>query len=79
MIWFVSTKTCHYRPQTCPVNKLLVVKCDWTGIYKQVKGHLMEELRGYYFKYVDRKFRTPKKIAVPMYLNQFVLALNEIF
>jgi hypothetical protein len=70
---------CHYRPQTCPVNKLPGVNCDWTGIYKDVKQHLLEKHRDGCYKYVVGKFRALKNIATPMSLSQFVIALNEVF
>jgi hypothetical protein len=70
---------CHYRPQPCPVNELTVVKCDWTGIYQDIKEHLMEKHPSGCYKYVDGKFRTLKYITAPMCLSQFVLAMNEAF
>jgi hypothetical protein len=70
---------CHYRPQTCPMNKLPVVKCDWFGIYRDIKEHLMEKHSGGCYKYVDGKFRALKNIAAPFCASQFVLALNEVF
>jgi hypothetical protein len=70
---------CHYRPQTCPWNKLTAVKCDWTGIYQDIKEHLMEKHRGSCYKYVDGEIRTEPKISAFVSLFQFVLALNEVF
>jgi hypothetical protein len=70
---------CHYRPQTCSVKKLTAVKRDWTGIYQDIKEHLMEEHPGDCYKYRDGKFRTLKYIAARMCVSQFVLALNEVF
>jgi hypothetical protein len=70
---------CQYRPLTCPVSKLPVVKCDWIGIYKDIRKHLMEKHRDVCYKYVDGKFRVLKNIAAPMSLSQFVIALNEVF
>ena len=70
---------CHYRPQKCPAYKLPNVKCSWTGIYKDIKKHLMEKHRGDCYEYIDGKSRVLKNIAARMSLSQFVFALNEVF
>jgi E3 ubiquitin-protein ligase SIAH1 len=70
---------CHYRPQTCPACQRLNVKCGWTGIYNDIKKHLMEKHRGECYEYVDGKFRVLRNIEPCMILSQFVLALNEVF
>jgi hypothetical protein len=61
------------------VNKLTAVKCDWTGIYQDIKEHVMEKHRGVCYKYVDRNLMALEKIAARMSVSQFVLALNEVF
>jgi E3 ubiquitin-protein ligase SIAH1 len=33
---------CRYIPQPCPVNKLNLGTCAWTGISSNIKSHLME-------------------------------------
>jgi len=70
---------CHYRPQTCPAYKLPNLQCSWTGIYDDVKKHLMENHRGECYEYVAGKFRAMKGIAPFMSVSQFVFALNEVF
>jgi hypothetical protein len=70
---------CHYRPQACPVNKMPGVKCDWTGIYKDIKKHLMEKHRGNCYEYVDGEIRNLKNNTARLCVCQFVFALNEVF
>jgi hypothetical protein len=70
---------CHYRPQTCPVNKLPNVKCDWTGIYQDIKEHLMEKHPSDCYENVDGEIRNLKHISARMCVCQFVFALNEVF
>jgi hypothetical protein len=69
----------HSRPQTCPVNKLPNVKCDWPGFYKDIKKHLMEEHPRDCYGNVDGKIRKLKHISARMCVCQFVFALNEVF
>jgi hypothetical protein len=72
-------KRCHYRPQTCPANNLPNVKCDWAGIYKDLKEHLMEKHPGDCYGNVDGEIRNLKHISARMCVCQFVFALNEVF
>jgi len=70
---------CHYRPQPCPACQRLNVQCSWTGIYNNIKKHLMEKHLGECYEYVGGKFRVLKNIEPCMILSQFVFALNEVF
>ena len=41
--------TCRYSPQICPIAKLAIGNCSWTGSYNDIKGHLQENhLEGCY-------------------------------
>jgi hypothetical protein len=70
---------CHYRPQPCPVDKLPAIKCDWTGIYQDIKKHLIEKHPGECHKYVDRDVVYLNKIPVHFCVSRYVLQLNEVF
>jgi hypothetical protein len=69
---------CRYSPQVCPVTKLAIGNCSWTGIYSDIKGHLKENHLEVCCEYVEGDF---KYIC---YLNdmkffRFIFAYNEIF
>lgn len=69
---------CHHRPQTCPVPKVSNAQCNWTGIYDDIKIHLVQQHRGVCYEYIEREFRN--MIILPdMIRYQFLFALNEVF
>jgi hypothetical protein len=70
---------CRYRPQTCPLNKIPNLKCEWTGIYDNIKQHLMDKHPGDCYEYVDGEIRNLKNIAARMCVCQFVFALSQVF
>jgi E3 ubiquitin-protein ligase SIAH1 len=70
---------CHYRSQACPSSKVSFVKCSWSGIYDDIKEHLMEHHHDTCYEYVPGKFIIMKNIEPHMILSQFVFALNEVF
>ena len=70
---------CHYLPQTCPVYKVSNVQCNWTGIYINIKTHLMEQHRGVCCEYIEGKFTSMMTIFPSMFVFQFAFALNEVF
>jgi len=70
---------CHYLPQTCPASKLSNEQCSWTGIFNDIKKHLMEQHRGCCYEYIEGKFRVLRNFAACMSVSKFVFAFNEIF
>jgi len=71
--------TCRYSPQVCPVAKLAIGNCMWTGSYSDIKGHLQEN----HFEICDEcaegsiKFRC--RLTDDMWRPSFIFAHNEVF
>ena len=71
--------TCLYIPQVCPVAKLAIGKCSWTGSYSDMKGHLKENHLEECWEYVEGDFKFIHKITNEMKFFCFIFAHNEIF
>ena len=70
---------CHYHPQTCPVSNLSNVQCSWTGLYHNIKTHLIQQHRGVCCEYIEGKFTTMMTLFTGIFVPKFVFALNEVF
>jgi len=73
---------CRYIPQVCPVAKLAIGKCSWTGSYDDIKGHLEENHLEVCCEYVEGDFKFLYNL--PSYgsgikLFCFIFAYNEVF
>jgi hypothetical protein len=77
--------TCQYIPQVCPVAKLAIGKCSWTGSYKDIKGHLKENHLEECCEYIEGDFKficnLPfySTVSSNMKLFCFLFAYNEVF
>jgi hypothetical protein len=70
--------TCRYSPQVCPVAKLAIGKCSWTGIYSDIKGHLQENHLEECCEYVEDDFKYIYEFS-DMKFFRFIFAYNETF
>ena len=71
--------TCRYIPQVCPVAKLAIGKCSWTGSYDGVKGHLQENHLEVCCEYVGDEFKFIHKLSNYTKIFCFIFAYNEVF
>ena len=72
-------ETCRYIPQVCPVAKLAIGKCSWTGSYNDIKGHLKENHLEKCCEYVEGDFKFIYKLTFDLKDFCFIFAYNEIF
>jgi len=70
--------TCRYSPQVCPVAKLAIGNCSWTGSYNDIKGHLQENHLEECCEYVEGDFKYVYEFSDMKYFR-FIFAYNEIF
>jgi len=70
--------TCRYSPQVCPVAKLAIGNCSWTGSYSDIKGHLQENHPEVCCEYVEGDFKYIYQFSY-MKFFRFIFAYNEIF
>jgi len=70
--------TCRYSPQKCPVAKLAIGNCSWTGSYNDIKGHLQENHLEGCCEHVEGDFKYIYKFCC-MKFFRFIFAYNEIF
>jgi len=71
--------TCQYTPQVCPVAKLVIGKCSWTGSYSDIKGHLKENHLEECCEYVECDFKFISRLTDNMKFFCFIFAYNEVF
>jgi hypothetical protein len=69
---------CCYSPQICPVAKLAIGNCSWTGGYNNMKGHLQERHLEGCSEYVEGDIKYIYKFS-DMNFFRFIFAYNEIF
>ena len=72
---------CDYNPQPCPVNKLKLGNCTWTGISSSMTSHLKKAHRHKCMKYYGLG-----KGSIPIWVVtrdakhfKFILADNDVF
>ena len=70
---------CPYNQQACPVAKLAIGICSWTGSYKDMKVHLQENHFEGCREYVEGDFKFLYNLTVGMNLFCFIFAYNEVF
>ena len=73
---------CRYIPQKCPVAKLAIGNCSWTGSYNDMKGHLKEDHPEECCEYVEGEFKFLYNLhsyGASIRLFCFIFAYNEIF
>jgi hypothetical protein len=70
---------CLYIPQVCPVAKLAIGHCSWTGSYSDIKGHLEEKHLEQCCEYVEGDFKFLYKLTDGMKCYCFMFAYNEVF
>jgi len=70
--------SCRYSPRVCPVAKLAIGNCSWTGSYNDMKGHLQENHLQVCCEYVEGDFKYIYKFSGMKYFR-FIFAYNEIF
>jgi hypothetical protein len=72
--------TCSYRPQTCPVDYLMLKRiCTWTGTTKDVKKHLQTAHANLCIDYNHDYYMEFSSSHPSNYRYKFVFAYNEIF
>jgi len=71
--------TCRYIPQVCPVAKLAIGKCSWSGSYDDIKGHFQENHLGVCCEYVEGDFKIIYSLTTGMKYFSFIFAYNEVF
>jgi len=71
--------TCRYIPQVCPVAKLAIRNCSWTGMYNDIKEHLKENHLEECCEYVEGDVKFIYNLTVGMKLFCFIFAHNEVF
>ena len=71
--------TCLYSQQVCPVAKLAIGTCSWTGSRKDIKGHLQENHLEVCCEYVEGEVKFIHKLDTYMKLFCFIFAYNEVF
>jgi len=65
---------CLYIPQECPVAKLAIGKCSWTGSYNDIKGHLEENHLEECCEYAEGEFKFLYKLTSYMKSFCFIFA-----
>ena len=75
----VHEATCRYIPQVCPVAKLGIGICSWSGSYNDIKAHLEENHFEECCEYVEGDCKFTFRLAGDMIYPRFLFAYNEIF
>ena len=70
---------CLYSQQVCPVAKLAIGTCSWTGSYKDMKAHLKENHFEGFCEYVESDVKFIYNLTAGMKLFCFIFAYNEVF
>jgi hypothetical protein len=71
---------CKYGQLTCPANKLRgSIRCDWIGIYSEVKNHLMKRHECICTDYGKEELRHFSDSTSTLLCNKFVFVDNEVF
>ena len=74
---------CRYGQLTCPAAKcssgIRIVQCDWTGNYKEVKNHLMEDHLEMCFDYGEVELTSLIYMCSYALCDKFVFVYNEVF
>ena len=71
--------TCRYSPQVCPVAKLAIGNCSWTGSYSDIKGHLKENHLEECCECVEGSIQFRYRLTNHMWGFCFIFAHNEVF
>ena len=71
--------SCLYTPQVCPVAKLAIGTCSWTGNYKDIKAHLKENHFEGCCEYVEGDVKFIYNLTGGLDLFCFIFAYNEVF
>jgi len=66
--------TCRYIPQICPVAKLAIRKCSWSGSYEDMKVHLKENHLEECWEYVEGDFKLMYNLNGGMKFFCFIFA-----
>ena len=72
---------CQYIPQACPVNKLYLGTCTWTGISSKMESHLKQVHRFTRVDYYSLFQGQIHVIGVTLATKQcqFIFAYNDAF
>ena len=71
--------TCRYNQQVCPVAKLAVGTCSWTGSYNDIMGHLQENHLEVCCEYVEGEVQFMYNVTGDMKFFCFIFAYNDVF
>jgi len=70
---------CRYRQLKCPAARCSPgIKCDWIGIYDEVKNHLMENHFEMCFDYGEEESRSFLGLCFHGWYNKSVFVYDEI-
>jgi E3 ubiquitin-protein ligase SIAH1 len=70
---------CRYSPQICPVAKLDLASCSWTGNYSDIKGHMKDKHSERCCEYIEGQVRDLEDVGTAKWYVRFLFAYNEVF
>jgi len=71
--------TCRYSPQVCPLAKLAIGNCRWTGSYSDIKGHLKENHLEICRECAEGSIKLSFRLPDEMGCSCFIFAHNKVF